>query len=128
MLIESAAIESDVIAVTTIASGRNESAPAEPVHELDPPVLSAVSEPPSGWLSIANEILAETLIELAADFEHEAKSGDERSVGLLLAAMVLRDRAAETVTAESTRWIDDLTTSRSTSDLLSTSSGLCDAS
>ena len=49
----------------------------------------------SGWISLAGELLAETLSELAAVFDGEARYGGEAAVGLAVAAAVLRDRASE---------------------------------
>lgn len=60
---------------------------------------SAVVQPPAGWASLAAEVLAETLVELAEGFDCEAKHGGEHAVGLSVAAVVLRDRAAESLIA-----------------------------
>ncbi|MDN5762061.1 MAG: hypothetical protein L0H41_07085 [Microlunatus sp.] len=55
-------------------------------------------------MSLAVELVAATLEELAEEFDHEALHEGDQAAGLAVAALVLRDRAAEALTADPTSW------------------------
>lgn len=58
------------------------------------------------WASLAGELLAETLTELARAFDGEARYGGGAAAGLAVAAAVLRDRASEALIGHPDPWVD----------------------
>lgn len=74
---------------------------ADPALQGQPDMTDAASLPtllPLAWESMAAELVAATLNELAEEFDHEAREDGDNSAGLAVAALVLQDRAVEALT------------------------------